>query len=236
VVVAGVVILALCCAGGVMVAVTGAPEDTPEAASEPTPAATVGEPANGESPEPSTEPEPEPEIEPEPEGFLAGVWEVDSEIPSGTYVTSAPVGALDSCYWARLSGFSGDFEEIIANGNLNAGARGRVTVAGSDAGVELSGPCEWVSVDEAQTVEVGDEVGEGIWAVGDEIQPGTYTTDAEEGSALDSCYWARLSGFSGEFDDLIANGNIEAGVRGRVEIAASDEGVEFSGPCTWTRG
>jgi hypothetical protein len=149
-------------------------------------------------------------------------------------VTVAPDGALDSCYWARLSGFSGDFDDIVANGNLNTGARGRVTIDADDTGVEFSGPCEWVEVSEAAPVEVGDGVGEGIRSVGDEIQSGTYTTDAGEG-ALDTRYWARLSGFSGEFGDIIANGNVEPGSRGRIEISSNDAGVEFSGGCTWTR-
>jgi hypothetical protein len=233
VVIVSAVVLALCCAGGVIVAVSQEPDDgAPDAGAEPTPADTGA----GREEEDSPEPPPEPEPEPEPAGFDAGVWEIDAEIPAGTYVTTAPGGgAFDSCYCARLSGFSGDFEEIIANGNINAGARGRLTITGRDAGVEFSGPCEWVEASEAAPVEIGAEVGEGVWAVGEEIQPGIYTTDVAEGGALDSCYWARLSGFSGDFDDLIANGNIEAGARGRIEIAESDTGVELSGPCTWSR-
>lgn len=246
-VIAGAAVLFLCCVGSVVaIGVSGDDEDEPAAAGTATPdrgAADGGTTGEDRSPEPAgeTEPasqtgtEPEPEPEPEPAGFGAGVWEVDSEIPAGTYVTTVPDGgAFDSCYWARLSGFSGDFDDIIANGNLATGARGRLTLSGSDAGVELSGPCEWVEVSEAAPADVGDEVGAGVWAVGDEIPAGTYTTDASEGDALDSCYWARLSGFSGDFEDIIANGNIQSGSRGRVEIAASDAGVIFSGDCTWT--
>ena len=236
----GGAVLFLCCLGGVVVfATSGDPDGVPGATSGPDTADPVpvdaedgGSPGTGAG----TEAEPEPEPEPEPAGFGSGVWEVGTEIPSGTYVTVVPEGGVfDSCYWARLSGFSGDFEEIIANDNLNAGARGRLELSGSDAGVEFSGGCEWVEVSEATPVEVGAEVGEGVWAVGEEIRPGTYTTDVPDGDVFDSCYWARLSGFSGEFGDIVTNDNVDAGSRGRVEISSSDAGVLFSGDCVWTR-
>jgi hypothetical protein len=73
--------------------------------------------------------------------FGAGTWKVGSEIPAGTYVTSASKG--EHCYYARLSGFSGDLDDIIANEIYSGPARGRVTIASSDLGVKFSGACEW---------------------------------------------------------------------------------------------
>ena len=160
--------------------------------------------------------------------------EVGTEIPPGTYVTVAPDGALDYCYWARLSGFSGSFDDIIANDNLDSGARGRVTISDSDTGVEFTGPCRWVEESESEPVNVGDEVGPGVWRVGDEIAPGTYVTTAPDGS-FDYCYWARLSGFSGELDEVLANDLMEPGSRGRVENSSSDVGIKFTGDCVSTR-
>lgn len=227
-VIAGAVVLVLCCGGLVVAAVSGDnAEDPPEVAAGPGPTGTADDrPAST----------PEAEADAEPEGFGTGTWEVDTEIPAGTYVTVVPDGGtFDSCYWARLSGFSGSLDDVIANENLSPGARGRVEISSSDTGVEFSGGCTWVEVSEAAPVDVADEVGAGVWAVGEEIAPGTYTTDASDGDAFDSCYWARLSGFSGELGDVIANGIIEAGSRGRVEISASDTGVEFSDDCVWTR-
>ena len=172
----------------------------------------------------------------EPDGIGAGTWEVGSDIDAGTYVTTAPGdGALDGCYWARLSGFSGEFDELIANDNISGGARGRVTINEDDAGVEFSGDCRWLPASDDTDVPAGDEVSAGFWEVGTEIEPGTYTTTAPGDGALDGCYWARLSGFSGEFSDLIANDNISGGTNGRVEISGDDAGIEFSGDCIWTR-
>ena len=227
--IAGVFVLALCCGGAAIMFVDsgGEDDDSPSSADQQEPAASGAPPAESEAPADT-------QAEPAAAGFGAGVWEVGPEIPAGTYVTTVPPGVLDTCYWARLSGFSGDLEELLANGNLVAGARGRVTVADSDAGVEFSGECQWVDAEEAGPADLGSEIGDGVWAVGEEIQPGTYTSTAPEGE-MDMCYWARLGSFSGDAEDLIANNVIEPGARGRVEISDADAGVEFSGGCIWTR-
>lgn len=70
--------------------------------------------------------------------------------------------------------------------------------------------------------------GSGTFAVGTDIAPGTYVAVGTDG-----CYWARLSGFSGDFDDIIAN-DIGDGQR-VVTIAAGDVGFESNRCGTWTR-
>lgn len=82
------------------------------------------------------------------EWFEEGTYEVGSKsdpeagtIKPGTYL----LGTTDHCYWKRLSGFSGDFDEIIANGNLDASgdrnAQSRLTIKKSDKGLALEGMC-----------------------------------------------------------------------------------------------
>ncbi len=180
--------------------------------------------------------EPEPEAEAEaPQGIGEGTWEVGTEIEPGTYVTTAAgSGVFDGCYAARLSGFSGEFDDIITNLNIDGGARGRLTIAEGDLGVEFSGDCLWALADEGNVAAVGAEIGNGIWEVGTEVEPGTYVTQAEGEGILDSCYVARLSGFSAGFEDIIANENVDGGAQGRITIEDSDTGVEFSGACVWT--
>ncbi|MGC0252360.1 hypothetical protein [Pseudactinotalea sp. Z1748] len=68
--------------------------------------------------------------------------------------------------------------------------------------------------------------GNGTWRVGEDIDPGVYRT---EGAS--SCYWERLSGFSGEFGDIIAN-DFTSGPT-TVTIAASDSGFSSQGCGTW---
>jgi len=141
----------------------------------------------------------------EPAGIGDGQWEVGTEIEPGTYVTW--VGEDDfGCYAARISGFSGDLDEIIANTNLSGGARGRITVADDDTGVKFSGGCEWLPAGDGNLADPGDDVGPGIWEVRTEIQPGTYTTQAEEEGALGGCYVARLAGFSLDSDEILDSG------------------------------
>lgn len=75
------------------------------------------------------------------EGIVpAGTWEVGTEVKPGTYIAEA----TEYCYWARLRNFDGDLDSIVANGNLDAGQRGRITVKKSDKGLELNGDCVWV--------------------------------------------------------------------------------------------
>ena len=60
--------------------------------------------------------------------------------------------------------------------------------------------------------------------VGTDIQPGRRTFEIE--APWDRCYWERLSGFSGEFDDIIANEH-ETGRRFTVDIKPTDAAFEI---------
>lgn len=71
----------------------------------------------------------------------------------------------------------------------------------------------------------------GIYRVGEDIQPGTYVTQVANGWG---CYWARLSGTSGSFDEIITNGNVTEG-QAIVTILESDVAFETSGCGEWTR-
>jgi hypothetical protein len=83
---------------------------------------------------------------------------------------------------------------------------------------------------EAEAEAEARTFGPGVHVVGTDIQPGTYRTDGPGDGQFDMCYWARLSGLSGEFDDVITNGIPEGPAT--VEIAESDAAFETSG-CEW---
>jgi len=68
--------------------------------------------------------------------------------------------------------------------------------------------------------------GDGTFRVGSDVQPGTYESSGQSG-----CYWARLSGFSGQVSDVIANGNSDGPVV--VTIEAGDAGFQSDGCGTW---
>ena len=70
--------------------------------------------------------------------------------------------------------------------------------------------------------------GNGVWEVGKEIMPGTYTTNGGT-----SCYWARTRNLNGGIGGIIANGNPSGHVV--VTIEPTDKGFTTQGCGTWTR-
>lgn len=74
-----------------------------------------------------------------------------------------------------------------------------------------------------------DVIIDGTSRVGIDILPGTYQFDGSK----DSCYWERLSGFSGTSDDIIANDN----PRGQafVTIEESDKAFQSNRCGFWLR-
>ena len=83
-------------------------------------------------------------------------------------------------------------------------------------------------LDVAEERQAASTFGNGVHIVGTDIEPGLYRT--EGGS---NCYWARLSGLSGGFGDLITNGLPDGPAS--IEIQGSDAGFESSGCATWNR-
>lgn len=159
---------------------------------------------------------------PDPPGsFRDGTRVVGEELAPGTYRTTK---ASPGCYWARLSGFSGEMNELLANENESGPAI--VTIGKADKGFESQRCGLWVPGLSAITESPTAPFGDGTYVVGTDIAPGTWRADSP-----DDCYWARLRGFSGGMRDLIANEN----GRGIVTIAASDKGFRSERCGTWTK-
>ena len=149
---------------------------------------------------------------PEP-AFGAGTHVVGEDVQPAVYETGIVEG-LRSCYWERLSGLSGQLEDIIANGNV--ANHDVVEIMDGDAGFGTD--CDaWYPLTERDPLLT--EIPEGKWVLGSHIMPGTY-----EAGGGDTCYWERLSGLSGTSDDIIAN-ELPSG-QAVVEIA--DDDVAFN--------
>jgi hypothetical protein len=73
---------------------------------------------------------------PRPVTFGAGTYRVGIDIPSGLYRSPGGYG----CYWERLSGFSGSFDDIIAN-DFTTGGTVYVQILPSDAGFYTESDC-----------------------------------------------------------------------------------------------
>ena len=203
---------------------TETPIPTATATATPRPTATPF-PTARPLPTPTSEPTPTPTPVPSPtptpvpaQGFGDGTWIVGSDIQPGTYATGP---GLDFCSWKRLSGFSGDFDDIIA---IDISPRPIVTILATDAGFTSGGCNRWMPIADALTTPSGD----GTWVVGNEFAPGTYSAPGS-----DFCSWKRLSGFSGDFDDIIT---IDVGSgRQVVTIEETDVGFTSSGCGQWEK-
>lgn len=184
--------------------------------------------------EPTAEPTEEPDVEPTPTSeptsgvatFGSGDLVVGSDVEPGTYRTRS---AQSFCYWERLSGFGGTLDEIIANGT-GAGYF-TVTIAASDAGFNSSGCGQWSADLSAVVDPAGPITDDGTYIVGTDIAPGTWQS---EGGGGFGCYVARLSGFGGTLDEVIANDLSTDGAL-VITVAATDIGFQTSGCGTWTK-
>ncbi|HKW20875.1 MAG TPA: hypothetical protein VJO13_05830 [Ktedonobacterales bacterium] len=153
--------------------------------------------------------------------FGDGTFQVGKDIQPGTYRTRQ---GSPGCYWARLSGFGGSVGEIIANDNTDAPAV--VTIAASDKGFESQGCGTWTQ-NLSQVTKSKTTFGDGTYIIGTDITPGTYKNTGNQG-----CYYARLSGFGGTTDEIIANNNTDSAAI--VTIDGADKGFQSNGCGTWT--
>lgn len=148
-------------------------------------------------------------------------WATDQDTPvdrPACHVDTSNEGAFILCYGLAGDDGAGGYAEIVTAFT--------VIEAGGEMGTFL--PFALSNLDDgAEPAAGGSTFGDGIHIVGDDIAPGTYRSEV-----TDFCYWARLSGFSGDFDDLITNGTTDAG-QVIVEISDTDVGFESSGCGTW---
>jgi hypothetical protein len=149
---------------------------------------------------------------PEP-AFGAGTHVVGEDVQPGVYETGIVEG-LFGCYWERLSGLSGEFEDIIANGNV--ANHDVVEILDGDAGFDTD--CDaWYPLTER--IPLLTAIPEGKWVLGSHIISGTY-----QARGGDSCYWERLSGLSGTIDDVITNDQPS----GQAVVEIADDDIAFN--------
>lgn len=135
-------LIALCCLGGVIIAVIGADKDESRGFSGPPRIEEVEGEATA-----SPVPAPKPKSKPAPVALEAGTYEVGSRtsadaetIKAGKWRIATPEDGLN-CYWATLRNLDGELTSIRSNGNVPPGSSATVNVKASDAGLELLGDC-----------------------------------------------------------------------------------------------
>jgi preprotein translocase subunit SecG len=154
--------------------------------------------------------------------FGDGTHRVGEDIQPGTYRTRE---GSSGCYYARLSGFGGGAEEILSNEVTDAPSI--VTIEPTDAGFQ-SRRCGTWTQDLSPITTSTTSFEDGTYFVGTDIEPGTYRSSGSSG-----CYYARLAGFSGGFENLIANEVTDT--PSIVTIESTDAGFQSKKCGTWTR-
>jgi hypothetical protein len=189
---------------------TKAPHKSTPAALKPTPT---------QKPKPTATPSPTPVPYAH---FDDGTFIVGKDIQPGTYRTR---DASSGCYYARLKGFGGSVDDIIANDNTDFPAI--VTIVSSDKGFQ-SGNCGDWTKDLSSITTSKTTFSDGMYIVGTDIKPGTYKSSGQTG-----CYYARLSGFGNTTDDILANDNTDTPAI--VTISSSDAGFQSKGCGNWSK-
>ena len=130
----------------------------------------------------------------------------------------------DGCYWARRDPFG----NIMAN-SFSIGGPQYVEIRATDAYFETNGCALWVEADQGfdkkHPITSAGQFADGQYRVGVEVPPGTYLATQPL-----SCYWERLSNFSGDFGSILDNG-----LNGAVTIFPGDVGFSSSRCGIWTK-
>lgn len=154
-----------------------------------------------------------------------GVYLVPAEVTPGLY--RSLTGSGSSCYWERMAGFEGTLDQVLAN-DIGSGVR-LVAIAATDVGFQSSNCATWARVTGGLRPDPSAPLGEGFFLVPSEVAVGTWQSTG----AGNSCYWERLSGFSGASSAVIANG---IGAEPQlVVIQAGDAGFSSSRCGAWVK-
>jgi hypothetical protein len=154
-------------------------------------------------------------------GFGDGTWTIGTapgDVAPGTYQTNGGV----RCYWERASDLSGQESAVLANGNTIGHVV--VTILPTDVGFQTERCGTWTRL--PKTGPRATSFGNGIYAVGINIAPGTYTTSG--GSA---CVWERSSDLTGDGTSIISDANTSGPLT--LTIATTVKSFSTQGCGTW---
>lgn len=151
--------------------------------------------------------------------FGDGNWVVGQQIAPGTYQTQGG----SNCYWQRESSLSGSFSSVISNDTVSG--PDIVTILPSDVGFESQGCGTWHPLPASGTKL--SSFGDGVYAVGVNISPGTYST-----SGGSNCYWEMDSDFLGSTSSIISNNTVSGPVT--LTIGSNVVGFKTQGCGTWS--
>jgi hypothetical protein len=139
-------------------------------------------------------------------------------VAPGNYQT---VGGL-GCHWEREQNFTGTEGAILASADLSG--PGVVTILPTDAGFKTEDCGTWTPL--PATGPQATSFGDGAYAVGISIAPGTYTT-----SGGPACSWEQDADFLGAKSSIISHRNMSGPLT--LTIPASTKEFKTHGCGTW---
>jgi len=148
---------------------------------------------------------------------------IGTDIEPGVYVSLAGDNweDIETCYWERLSGLSGERVNIIANNKTS----NLFYVEVLDSDLALSTTCELLPIENVPPPEEKySKIESGMHLIGRDIDAGTW-----KGFAESECMWVRLSCATGSPVDCFLAADSTEG-QFSVEIAPNDYAFKVSCP------
>ena len=153
--------------------------------------------------------------------FGDGTWRIGTKsdmVAPGNYQTAGGLG----CYWERDKNFTGTESAILASDALSG--PGVVTILPTDAGFKTENCGTWSPL--PATGPQATTFGDGAYAVGLAIAPGTYTSTGSS-----ACYWEQDADYTGDQSAILSNDNTAGPVT--LTIPASTKEFKTQGCGTW---
>ncbi len=132
-----------------------------------------------------------------PDSFSDGEHIVNLHVAPGIYTSPGPENGR--CSWRRFSGFNDSIENQTAV--RNPVGRNIAEITDKDVIFKTFGCGSWERLDLDDESMLLDSFVQGTWGVNTEVTPGTYVADIPDGR---TCFWSRLSAFTGEPADFTA--------------------------------
>lgn len=149
------------------------------------------------------------------------------QVQPGRYV--APTGTGSTCTWQRLSAQSGP-NNVLGEGEVDGAGQAVVDIVATDKFFTSTGCGTWTGfvAPEQQLTSIGS----GQYVVG-AAGTGEIAADAWRTQGGADCTWFRLKAFTGDPDDVIAQGTADSPAT--VQLAATDAGFSSSGCGGWVQ-
>lgn len=157
--------------------------------------------------------------------FGDGEHIVNVHVKPGIYASPGP--ETGRCSWRRITGYAARPSDHVAV--RNPVGKNIAEITDTDAIFKAFGCGEWQPFESLAKGNQMTEFGRGTWAVDAEISPGTYSSQVPDSS---TCFWSRLSAFTGEPKDFITT-DLSVG-HSVMTIHHYDMGFYSDGCGTWT--